>query len=53
MKNMTLARIAEVTNGKLVLVPGCEDVQNQEIAGAVNDNRKVEKDSSLINSLVS
>lgn len=48
MKNMTLARIAEVTNGKLVLKPGCEAAQNQEIAGAVNDNRKVEKDFLFI-----
>lgn len=48
MKNMTLARIAEVTNGKLVLVPGCEAAKNQEIAGAVNDNRKVEKDFLFI-----
>ena len=48
MKNMTLARIAEVTNGKLILGSGFESAADKEIAGAVNDNRKVEKDFLFI-----
>ncbi|MBR1622597.1 MAG: UDP-N-acetylmuramoyl-tripeptide--D-alanyl-D-alanine ligase, partial [Pseudobutyrivibrio sp.] len=48
MKNMTLARIAKVTNGKLVLPVGFENLENREIAGAVNDNRKIEKDFLFI-----
>ena len=48
MKNMTLARIAQVVDGKLVLPAGKEALKNEEIAGAVNDNRKVEKDFLFI-----
>lgn len=48
MKNMTLARIAEVTGGKLVLPAGFEASTNKEIAGATNDNRKIEKDFLFI-----
>ena len=48
MKNMTLARIAEVTQGKLVLPAGFESAASKEIAGATNDNRKIEKDFLFI-----
>ena len=48
MKNMTLARIAEVTGGKLVLPDGFEAAAHTEIAGATNDNRKIEKDFLFI-----
>ena len=48
MKNMTLAHIAKVTEGKLVLPEGFENLENREIAGAVNDNRKIEKDFLFI-----
>lgn len=48
MKNMTLARIAQVVNGQLILPEGKEALKNVEIAGAVNDNRKVEKDFLFI-----
>lgn len=48
MKNMTLAKIAEVVNGKLVLAEGSEALKDREIMGAVNDNRKVEKDFLFI-----
>ena len=48
MKNMTLARIAQVVDGKLVLPAGKEALKNEEIAGAVNDNRKVEKNFLFI-----
>ena len=44
MRNMTLAKIAEVTEGELCLPEGCDAVKNKEIAGVVNDNRKIEKD---------
>lgn len=48
MRNMTLAKIAEVTNGKLFLPEGFEELKDKEIAGAINDNRKVEKDFLFI-----
>ena len=48
MKNMTLAKIAEVTKGKLVLPAGFESAAGKEIAGATNDNRKIEKDFLFI-----
>ena len=48
MKNMTLAHIAEVVGGKLVVPAGCEGAINKEIAGATNDNRKIEKDFLFI-----
>ena len=41
---MTLEKIAQVTNGKLFLPEGFEGNGKKEIAGAVNDNRKIEKD---------
>ena len=44
MKNMTLTKIAEAVNGKLVLAQGSEALKDREIMGVVNDNRKVEKD---------
>lgn len=48
MKNMTLERIAQVTEGKLFLPEGFEEAAKKEIDGAVNDNRKVEKDFLFI-----
>ena len=48
MKNMTLANIAKVTSGKLFLPEGFEGFENKIIAGAVNDNRKIEKDFLFI-----
>lgn len=48
MKNMTLNKIAEATNGKLILPEGFEAYSDKEIAGAVNDNRKIEKDFLFI-----
>lgn len=48
MKNMTLAKVAQVVDGKLILPKGQEDLKNKEIMGAVNDNRKVEKDFLFI-----
>lgn len=48
MKNMTLARVAEVTQGQLILPEGKEALKDYEIAGAVNDNRKVEQDYLFI-----
>lgn len=48
MKNMTLEKIAQVTNGKLFLPEGFEGNGKKEIAGAVNDNRKIEKDFLFI-----
>ena len=48
MKNMTLAKVAQVVGGKLNLPKGQEDLKNKEIMGAVNDNRKVEKDFLFI-----
>ena len=48
MKNMTLAKIAQVTDGQLVIPEGFESAKNKEIAGAINDNRKVEKDFLFI-----
>lgn len=44
MKNMTLKYIAQVTEGSLVLPEGYVPDDKKEIAGVVNDNRKVEKD---------
>ncbi len=43
MKNMTLARVAQVVEGQLILPEGCETLKDKEIMGAVNDNRKVEE----------
>ncbi|QFJ54830.1 UDP-N-acetylmuramoyl-tripeptide--D-alanyl-D-alanine ligase [Pseudobutyrivibrio xylanivorans] len=48
MKNMTLAKVAQAVEGQLVLPEGCEALCDKEIAGAVNDNRKVEKDFLFI-----
>ena len=48
MKNMTLAHVAKVTDGKLYLPEGFEKCADKEIAGAVNDNRKIEKDYLFI-----
>lgn len=48
MKNMTLNKIAAVTEGKLFLPEGFESAKDMEIAGAVNDNRKIEKDFLFI-----
>ena len=48
MKNMTLDKIAAVTDGKLVLPEGFEGAKDKEIAGAVNDNRKIDKDFLFI-----
>ena len=48
MKNMTLEKIAKVTEGKLVVPEGFEGAEKKEIQGAVNDNRKVEKDYLFI-----
>ena len=48
MKNMTLEKIAKVTEGKLVVSEGFEGAEKTEIQGAVNDNRKVEKDYLFI-----
>ena len=48
MKNMTLSRVAQVVEGKLVLPEGSEALKDKEIMGAVNDNRKVEKDFLFI-----
>ena len=48
MKNMTLEKIAKVTEGKLFVPEGFEGVEKKEIQGAVNDNRKVEKDYLFI-----
>ena len=45
---MTLNKIAEATNGKLILPEGFEAYSDKEIAGAVNDNRKIEKDFLFI-----
>ncbi len=44
MKNMTLARIAQVTGGKLIYPENYQADNKKEIAGVVNDNRQVEKD---------
>ena len=44
MKNMTLAYIAKVVEGQLIIPEGKEALADKEIQGAVNDNRKVEKD---------
>ncbi|MCR5417239.1 MAG: UDP-N-acetylmuramoyl-tripeptide--D-alanyl-D-alanine ligase [Pseudobutyrivibrio sp.] len=43
MKNMTIERIAQVTGGQLCNPNNCE-ISTKEIAGVINDNRKVEKD---------
>ncbi|SEA97939.1 UDP-N-acetylmuramoyl-tripeptide--D-alanyl-D-alanine ligase [Pseudobutyrivibrio sp. ACV-2] len=48
MKNMTLSRVAQVVEGKLILPEGSEALKDKEIMGAVNDNRKVEKDFLFI-----
>ncbi|MBE5920559.1 MAG: UDP-N-acetylmuramoyl-tripeptide--D-alanyl-D-alanine ligase [Pseudobutyrivibrio ruminis] len=48
MKNMTLEKIAKVTEGKLFVPEGFEGAEKKEIQGAVNDNRKVEKDYLFI-----
>ena len=48
MKNMTLAHVAQVVDGQLIMPEGMEALQNSEIQGAVNDNRKVEKDFLFI-----
>ncbi len=48
MKNMTLAHVAQVVKGQLILPEGREALKNSEIQGAVNDNRKVEKDFLFI-----
>ncbi len=48
MKNMTLARVAQVVDGQLIMPEGKEALKNSEIQGAVNDNRKVEKDFLFI-----
>lgn len=48
MKNMTLAKIAQVVSGELVLPENAENLKDCEIQGAVNDNRKVEKDFLFI-----
>ena len=48
MKNMTLEHVAQVVSGQLILPEGSEDLAKKEIQGAVNDNRKVEKDFLFI-----
>ena len=48
MKNMTLAYIAKVVDGQLIIPEGKEELADKEIQGAVNDNRKVEKDFLFI-----
>ena len=48
MRNMTLSRVAQVVDGKLILPEGSEALKDKEIMGAVNDNRKVEKDFLFI-----
>ncbi|SHI95892.1 UDP-N-acetylmuramoyl-tripeptide--D-alanyl-D-alanine ligase [Pseudobutyrivibrio xylanivorans] len=48
MRNMTLAHVAQVVDGQLVTPAGTEALKNTEIQGAVNDNRKVEKDFLFI-----
>ena len=48
MKNMTLEHVAQVVSGQLILPEGAEDLAKKEIQGAVNDNRKVEKDFLFI-----
>lgn len=48
MRNMTLSRVAQVVDGKLILPEGSEALKDKEIMGAVNDNRKVGKDFLFI-----
>jgi UDP-N-acetylmuramoyl-tripeptide--D-alanyl-D-alanine ligase len=47
MKNMTLAYVAQVVDGQLIIPEGKEALKDKEIQGAVNDNRKIEKDFCL------
>ncbi|MCR4567401.1 MAG: UDP-N-acetylmuramoyl-tripeptide--D-alanyl-D-alanine ligase [Pseudobutyrivibrio sp.] len=48
MKTMTLTKVAKVTGGELILPEGSQHLEDKEISGAVNDNRKVEKDNLFI-----
>ena len=48
MKTMTLTKLAEVTGGQLVVPEGSQILEEKEISGAVNDNRKIEKDNLFI-----
>ena len=48
MKNMTLEHVAQVVSGQLIVPEGSEALAKKEIQGAVNDNRKVEKDFLFI-----
>lgn len=48
MKNMTLSNVAKAVEGQLIIPEGMEALKDKEIQGAVNDNRKVEKDFLFI-----
>jgi len=48
MKTMTLVKVAQVVDGQLILPEGSENLKDKEISGAVNDNRKIEKDNLFV-----
>ncbi len=48
MKNMTLKKVAQVVDGQLILPEDGQTLADSVIMGAVNDNRKIEKDCLFI-----